>query len=303
MSRTQANLLLLLAAAFWGLGNVAQKTVLDHLDPLSAVALRCLIAGILMGPLIMVERGTALSPGWWSSLGRVSALFVVGMSIHQTAFLGTTATNASFLINTATVMTPLAAWLLLRERPAAKVALAGGMTLIGALLLSGGLTDSVRPGDYVAILSAVCYATWMVELGRHVKAYGRPITTSVAQFLAAAFILVPLGLSYGRLSLASAWQAAPELSVLGVFSTAAAFGLQTVAQRFTSASHAAVMVSAECVFAACAAALFLGERASLAGAVGGMLVFAGIMTLAVSSQASDRRAPCAAMEEVNRAQH
>lgn len=33
MSRVQANCLLLLAAAFWGFGNVAQKTVLDHALP------------------------------------------------------------------------------------------------------------------------------------------------------------------------------------------------------------------------------------------------------------------------------
>jgi drug/metabolite transporter (DMT)-like permease len=39
MSKVQANCLLLLAAAFWGFGNVAQKTVLDHLDPLSAVGM------------------------------------------------------------------------------------------------------------------------------------------------------------------------------------------------------------------------------------------------------------------------
>lgn len=46
MSKVQANCLLLLAAAFWGFGNVAQKNVLDHLDPLSAVGMRCLIAGL-----------------------------------------------------------------------------------------------------------------------------------------------------------------------------------------------------------------------------------------------------------------
>ena len=56
MSKLQANCLLLLAAAFWGFGNVAQKTVLEHLDPLSAVGMRCLIAGLIAAPLTMLER-------------------------------------------------------------------------------------------------------------------------------------------------------------------------------------------------------------------------------------------------------
>jgi hypothetical protein len=37
VTRFSANLLLLLAAAFWGYGNIAQKTVLEHLDPFSAM--------------------------------------------------------------------------------------------------------------------------------------------------------------------------------------------------------------------------------------------------------------------------
>jgi drug/metabolite transporter (DMT)-like permease len=56
VSRTKANLLLLFAAALWGFGNVAQKTVLVHLDALSAVGLRCLIGGLLVLPFIMTER-------------------------------------------------------------------------------------------------------------------------------------------------------------------------------------------------------------------------------------------------------
>ena len=59
MTRVQANLLLLVAAGLWGFGNVAQKTVLEHLDPLSAVGLRCLIAAALVGPLVLVERGAS----------------------------------------------------------------------------------------------------------------------------------------------------------------------------------------------------------------------------------------------------
>lgn len=52
MSRRHANLLLIDASLLWGFGNVAQKTELVHLDPFSAVGLRCLIGGILVLPLV-----------------------------------------------------------------------------------------------------------------------------------------------------------------------------------------------------------------------------------------------------------
>jgi drug/metabolite transporter (DMT)-like permease len=288
MSKLQANCLLLLAAAFWGFGNVAQKTVLEHLDPLSASSLRCLIAGVLVAPLAFTERFDRLNRAWWASLLRVSGSFAVALAIQQASYAGTTVTNASFLVNTATVMTPIAAWLLLGQRPAANVALAACMTLCGALLLSGGLTREISSGDYAMILSAACYAVWMVELGRHAQTYGLPFTTCAAQFLGAALLLMPLGLLSGSLSSAAIEAAAPELVILGVFSTAFAFCLQTVAQRFTTASHAAVIVSAESVFGAAGAAWFLGERIAPAGAIGATLVLIAIVYLAASSSAAER---------------
>ncbi len=287
MSKAQANCLLLLAAAFWGFGNVAQKTVLDHLDPLSAVGMRCLIAGMLTAPLMMLERERTFRPGCWKSLLKVSILFSVSIAIQQISYLGTSVTNASFLVNTATVMTPLAAWFLIGERPTAIGGLAAAMTLVGVLLMSGGLAASFSQGDLAALLSAAFYALWMVELGRHMQTRGAPITTAAAQFLAAAVITLPLGALQGNLSLAAISDAAPELAVLGIFSTAAAFGIQTIAQRFTSASHAAVIVSAESVFGAIGAAIFLGERLLPVGAFGAAVVFGSITLMSLSADKSE----------------
>ena len=196
MSKTRANLLLLLAAAFWGFGNVAQKTVLEHLDPLSAVGLRCLIAGLVVLPLVSSERHPNLGWRYWTSLARVSALFAVSIGIQQIAYQDTSVTNASFLVNTATVMTPLAAWLVIGERATAVIWLAAGATLIGALLMSGGLSASLSRGDLAALVSAACYALWMVELGRHMQVHGNPVAAAAAQFLGAAADSAAVGPAY-----------------------------------------------------------------------------------------------------------
>jgi drug/metabolite transporter (DMT)-like permease len=280
MSKTRANLLLLLAAAFWGLGNVAQKTVREHLDPLSAVGLRCLIGGLIVLPLVASERRPDIGRSYCTSLVRVSVLFAVSIAIQQFAYQGTSVTNASFLVNTATAMTPLAAWLLLGERAIAVIWLAAGATLIGALLMSGGLSASVSLGDLAAFVSAASYALWMVELGRHMQLHGNPVTAATAQFLGTAALSLPLGLALGHPSLGAAIDAGPELLILGVFSTAAAFGIVTVCQRFTSASHAAVIVSAESVFGAAGGAMFLGERLSAAGLAGAAIMLGAIVFLA-----------------------
>ena len=283
MSQLNANLLLLLAAALWGFGNVAQKTVLEDLDPFSAVGLRCLVGGLLVLPLLAWERGHVVARGFGRSAARVAGLFAAATLVQQTAYISASVTNASFLVNTAAVMTPVFAWLAFRERPSPTVWSSAGLTVIGALMLGGGLAG-FGPGDLAAILSAALYAAWMVDLGRHMGAFGRPVRTACTQFFAAAAVALPVGAVFGSLTPAAVVAAGPELAVLGVGSTALAFGLQTLAQRYTPATHAAVIVSAEGVFGAVGAALFLGEVATPMQIGGAAIMLAAILHLALRTE-------------------
>ncbi|WP_084637074.1 DMT family transporter [Mesorhizobium sp. WSM3626] len=287
MSKLTANLLLLFAAALWGFGNVAQKTVLDHLDALSAVGLRCMVGGLLVLPFVLTERRQPAGAAHFSSLARVVALFAVSIMLQQFCYLGATVTNASFMISTATVITPLAAWLLVGEPPTAGLVVAAGSTVVGCLFLSGGVAG-FSGGDLTALLSAGCYSLWAVELARHMHAHARPFTAAAAQFLATAALALPLGAMQGNLSFSAASEAGPELVVLGVFSTAIAFGIQIAALRFTSASHAAVIVSAESIFGALGAAIFLGEQCSAVGALGAAIILGSILSVAISPPAPVR---------------
>jgi len=286
MTRSQANLLLVVAAAFWGFGNVAQKTVLEHLDPFSAVGLRCLIGGMLILPLLRLDRSGALAPGYWPSSVRVAAIFALALLAQQAAYLSTTVTNAGFLVNTAAVMTPILAWLVFRERASLRVWGAAGVTLIWVFMICGGM-QGFGLGDSVALFSALLYAAWMVDLGCHMQTFGHPVRTACTQFLVAAAIALPIGGLWGSLSVSAAIAAGPEILLLGVGSTALAFGFQTIAQRFTPASHAAVIVSAEGVFGAMAAALFLDERITMLALFGAALMLAAIVHLAFGSAPKD----------------
>jgi drug/metabolite transporter (DMT)-like permease len=279
MSRSKANFLLLVAAALWGFGNVAQKTVLEHLDPFSAVGLRCLIGGVLILPLVRLDGSKGVAPGYWPSAVRVAVILGVALLLQQTAYQTTTVTNAGFLINTAAVITPIFAWVMYRERAGLRVWGAAGVTMIGVLMLCGGL-QGFGQGDIVSLVSAAFYAVWMVELGRHMRSFGHPVKTASTQFLVTAALALPIGGLWGSLSAEAALAAGPELLLMGVGSTALAFGLQTIAMRYTPATHAAVIVSGEGVFGALAAAIFLGERMTVIALLGAALMLAAIIHLA-----------------------
>lgn len=283
MSRQTAHLLLLLAAAFWGFGNISQKIVLDHVGPFTAVCLRCAIAAAVILPLAAMESRARKQSGFWASLVIVAASFAAAICFQQYAYLQATVTNASFLVNTCTVLTPLIAWLFLRERPGAVPMVAAVVTLAGVLLMSAGPGWLVlNGGDLACLVSAVFYAIWMVALGRHAQRYGLPFTTALVQFLAAAVTTLPsLAMEAPRLDAIIA--AGPTLAVLGIFTTAAAFGLQTYAQKYTTASRAAVIVSAESIFGAMGAFVALNERPALLVVIGALVIFSAIILVSMAS--------------------
>ena len=303
MTRLTASCALLLAALCWGAGNVANKTVLQHLDPLTVMSLRCLLAAIVICPFALPDlrpdlrrdMAQAADRDWIKSAVLLSLPFAAALLLQQWAYGLTSVTNAGFLVNTATVMTPVLAWLAFGQRVGAAVTLAAPLTLIGALLMAGGHLSLTRinGGDALCLGSAVGYAVWMVGLGRHAVRHGRPLGTTFVQFAVSAGLVLPVALWTKVPALAALGQAAPDLIMLGVISTALAFGLMTWAQRYVAAPTAAIIVSAEGVFGALGARFLLGEQASVLALCGAALILSAIATVAFAGQPAAEPDPTA----------
>lgn len=135
----------------------------------------------------------------------------------------------------------------------------------------------MNAGDSWCLVSAFFYAIWMVLLVRHVTRHGLPVLTTLMQCLCAACIALPFSLSSEPVPAQSFLGALPELLYLGVFSTALAFGLVCVAQRWLSASVGAILMSAESLFGAVGGILVLGEQPDLGVVLGAGLMMAAIL--------------------------
>lgn len=286
MTRLTASCVLLLAALCWGAGNVANKTVLQTLDPLTVVSMRCLLAAAVIGPFAWPDLRRAAGRAWVKSAIWLSVPFAVALALQQWAYSLTSVTNAGFLVNTATVMTPILAWLACGHRIGLAVAIAAPLTLTGAMLMAGGHVSlsQINAGDLLCLASAVGYAVWMVAMGRHAGRYGRPLGTTFVQFAASAMLLLPLALWTKVPQIADLGRAAPELFLLGVISTALAFGLMIWAQRYVAAPTAAIIVSAEGIFGALGARLVLGEQTPALGLLGAGLIMCAIAMVALGDR-------------------
>ncbi len=282
LSRGAPIAMLFLAAVLWGSGNVASKTILDAVGPLTTLSCRNLLGLVVLLCLIKLEPGGLPDVRWLKSALIPAVLMVGAVLPMQLAYRFTSATNVGFLVNTCAVLTPLVAWLALGHRPRWLDGMAGLGILVGAFLMSGMTVvwAHLNLGDLLCLLSALFYAAGMVALGSHLGRHGRPLLTSAMQFGVAFVMVTPMAAVVEAPALTQIWSAWPEITYLGVFSTAMACVLMAVAQRHVSASVAATITSGESVFGACAAYVILGERLSSTGLIGAAVIFCAVAAVA-----------------------
>ncbi|WP_295813217.1 DMT family transporter [uncultured Nitratireductor sp.] len=296
MTRVQANLLLLLAGAMWGMGFVAQSTAMDAIGPFLFIGLRFAIACLSVLPFAFWEARR--SPASLSTVDKrnfvvIGLLLFTGMAAQQVGLLTTSVTNSGFLTGLYVVMVPLLAVLLFRQWPHRVVWPAALSALAGIWLLSGAGSVALRTGDWLTIICALFWAVQVIMIGRSASHTGRPITLSVTQFGVTAAIALAIAGLIEPVDLAAIRIALPEILYAGIFSGGIAFTLQVIGQRYTTAPQAAIFLSTEAVFAALFGAIFLGERLPPLGLAGCGLIFAAILAVEIVPALRNRQGSAA----------
>lgn len=304
MSRTTANLLLLLAGAIWGMGFVAQQTAMDDIGPMLFIAMRFLLAGLAVAPFAYMEMkrknithmsGEILR--FKGSFFMVGLAFFMGMAFQQVGLIGTSVTNAGFLTALYVIIVPIIMVSVLRVSQPFIIWPASILALIGIYLLSGGNLAALNSGDVLIIICALFWAGHVILTGRVGQKTDLPVTMATLQFFVTSFLAfvsfaiassLELGESVPSLDQLSG--AVPEILYAGLFAGGLGFTLQAVGQRYTSESAAAVLISTESLFAAMFGAFFLGERLLNLGYIGCGLIFVAILMVELMPRKAEKQA-------------
>lgn len=280
MSRPLASSLLLLCTMFWGFAFIAQKSAMDSMGPLTFAGVRFLIGGLLVLPLALHERRRrpiALNNTHWFFIAAMSTVFFLGSWLQQAGLATTTATNGGFLTGLYVFFVPLLGYVLFRSRPHPIIFVGVPLALVGIYYLNGGGLDSFNSGDWLIVGSAIFWAMHVILLGHVARLTGLPVFVSCISFLVAgaAASLIALGSEAPSLdAISGGWL---EIAYAAVLSTAVGFTLQAIGQQHVPPANAAIILSAESLFAAIGGALILGERLPMIGYAGAALIFAAIV--------------------------
>lgn len=296
MSRPVAALLLIVCTLLWGIAFVFQKGAMAHMGPLVFTAIRYGIGTVLVSPLAFAEyrrRRAALGPftaRQWRQFGVLLLSFFAGVWAQQAALQTTSVTNGGFLTALYVIFTPIVSFVMARLRPHRIVYLGAPMALVGIYLLTGADLRAFTLGDALLVVCALSWAIQIAVLAPLVQETGMPVTMSAACFAATAVLAL-----FGTLALepGTTWQAISsgwiEILYTGAMSTAIAFTLQAIGQQYVPPANAAIILSAESLFAAAAGAIVLGERLPPLGYLGAALIFVAIVLVEAIPALRSRR--------------
>jgi drug/metabolite transporter (DMT)-like permease len=277
-----AALALVLVAAAWGFAFVWMKDTIERQPYFDFLATRFTLAALIMflvrpklvrslNPKLLL-RGTVL--GVALGLGYVTQ--TIGLELSTAAITG-------FFTGLYVVLTPILAWLLLRQKVSLKVTLGVGLAAIGlGLITLGGLGFDL--GTLSLLACAVLFALHIVGLGRWSPGSDTYALTVVQLATVAAVCWIG--------ALADGYQAPPDVDVwnsilfTAVFATAIAFFVQTWAQSIMDASRVAIILTSEVIFAAIFAAATGQEVLELRTILGGALMVAAMLIVEWPSRKS-----------------
>jgi len=283
MSRASANCLLILVALIWGSAFVAQSEGMAHVGPMAFTAARFLIGTLIVLPLMALEwrrlkkESTPLGTQDGFKIFGLGCLLLLGAALQQTGIAGTTVTNAGFLTALYVPLVPVFSWFFLRKLPHWSV-WPGALSCVGgAYLLSGAQNLAIGTGDLWVIASAIPWALHVLLVGRIADRMAAPFLVAGGQFLVCGLLALAWSVAYEPVTIAGLHAAIVPIAYTGVFSVGIAFTAQVVAQRYAHATDAAIVLSAETLFAALFGFLLMGDRLSPEGLAGCALIFVSMV--------------------------
>ena len=285
MQSLKGNIFLFLAALAWGTTFVVQRTAMDHLGPFTYSGIRFLIGSLFLLPLALYRVRNKRPSEWqrkqvgrwlplWGSL-LVGTLVFFGINLQQIGLVSSTAGKGGFITGLYVIIVPVIG-IFLGQRVNAGVWIGAPLAVIGLYLLSVTESFSFAPGDAWILACAFVWAVQVVTVG-WLSPRIDSIVLAVGQSFVCAFLSLIVAVCIEQINIAAILNAAFELVFGGVVSVGLGFTFQIAGQKYSQATHAAIIMQLEAVFAAVSGWLFLGEVLSNRAFAGAMLMLAGML--------------------------
>ncbi len=281
--------MLFLTSFVWGTAFVAQSLGMDHLGPLTFNAIRFLLSGVCLIPVIYyfskkkytnytaeekkLEQKNSIHGGIICG----SVLFIAA-AFQQSGIVYTSVANAGFISALYIIIVPILS-IFLKKKIGLKIWLAVVVSIIGLYLLcipiGKGFTD-INIGDILVLASSFAFAIHILTID-HFSFKVDSLYLSGVQFLMCSGLNIIAVIFFENPSVENILLSWKAILYAGILSGCLGYTFQTIGQKGTDPAIASLILSLEAVFGAIAAYFILGEVKSLQEIIGCSVMFLAII--------------------------
>ncbi len=284
----KSSLILLLTATIWGVAFVAQSVGMEYIGPFTFNAIRCVLGGLVLIPVILVlkkkketETGTEGQEKedkktLWTGGIACGVILCIASNLQQFGIMEASVGKSGFFTALYIVMIPVIG-IFIGKRPGIKLWFCVALAVVGMYLLcmkDGSFT--IERADIMLLLCALAFSFHILVVD-----YFSPkvdgVKMSCIQFFVCG-VLSALGMLFTETPDISNIQAAwLPLLYAGLLSCGVGYTLQIVGQKGINPVIASLIMSLESVISALAGWVILGQVLSPKEIIGCVLMFAAII--------------------------
>lgn len=276
--------MLLSVSMIWGFAFVAQTAVTGSLGANSFTGIRFILGAFVVMPVALtLERGNGDSQKGVRTLicGIISgvAMYLACITQQYGIEITQSAGKSGFMTAFYTVLVPIASSIVYRQKMRGNVLLGAIIAMAGLFLLSVNEALTIGVGEVLLLTSALFWTLQIMLVDVAAQKDVHLLKFSMVQFFTCGIIGTAFGLVIEPESFTLSAIKAGLIPLLyaGILSVGVAFTLQTVAQKRSDPTTAAIIFSTESVFGTIGGAVVLHEVMSFRAYMGCVVMFIGLV--------------------------
>lgn len=282
----KGSIMLLITSIIWGTAFVAQSEGMNYVEPFTYNAMRTLLGGVVLIPVMILFRFSDKRNGKEKSscslkntvIGGICcgiALFIAS-SFQQAGIAQTTAGKAGFVTALYIVIVPMIGIFLHKKMPL-RMWLFIAIALAGFWLLCIKQDIGISSGDLLVFFGAIFFAVHITVIDYFNQKNTDGVLMSCIQFFTAGLLMLICMFIFEKPTIPNIMGAGGTILYAGILSCGVAYTLQILGQKHTNPTLATMLMSLESVFAALSGWLILGEKLSIKEFIGCILIFAAVI--------------------------
>ncbi|NLX63344.1 MAG: DMT family transporter [Clostridiaceae bacterium] len=280
----KADLSIFCITIIWGSSFIVMKNISGDIPAYAYLAMRFLAASIILAAIFNKNlKGISLSSIIRGSI--IGLLLYAGMMLQVQGLKTTTASNSAFITGLCVVMVPVISVFLLKKKPPLNAVTGVMLAALGLFFLTG-FQGNWTIGDTLTLICALCFALQIIFIDKFASDMNIYHLAFIQISAAAVFYLVTwAGIAFvSPVPAYIVFDSRVILTILytGALGTAFGYSVQTIAQKYTTPTRTALILTCEPVFGAIFALIVPDingntEKLTIKTFIGCLLILSGMV--------------------------